>query len=74
MKVTGTCPKCSSTDIKENTMGGMGNLMAGRIYRCRNCGFSEIWQTKSDERSILLIYVLILMVPVAGLLYMLMYS
>lgn len=70
MKTSGVCPKCSSTNIKENTMGGMGNMFAGRIYRCMDCGFSEIWQTKSDERSILLLYLLILLLPFGGLLYL----
>jgi hypothetical protein len=51
-------------------MGGMGNMFAGRVYRCMDCGFSEIWQTKSDERSILLLYLLILLLPFCGLLYL----
>lgn len=60
MKVSGKCPKCGSTNIKENMMGGMGNLMAGRYYRCGSCGFTEIWQSKSDVKSIYILYTLIL--------------
>ena len=60
MKVSGKCPKCGSTDIKENTMGGMGNMMAGRYYRCGSCGFTEIWQSKSDVKAIYILYTLIL--------------
>jgi len=74
MKVSGKCPKCSSSEIKENTMGGMGNMMAGRVYRCRNCGFSEIWQTKSDERNLLLLYLFVLLIPVAGLVWFMMFK
>ena len=57
MKKSGTCPKCSSTEVKENTYGGLGNVWAGRIYRCNECGFSEIWQTKSDWNNVLWLYV-----------------
>ena len=60
MKVTGKCPKCESTDIKENMMGGMGNMMSGRYYRCGNCGFTEIWQSKSDIKAVYGLYLLIL--------------
>ena len=60
MKVSGKCPKCGSTNIKENMMGGMGNLMAGRYYRCGSCGFTEIWQSKSDVKAIYILYTLIL--------------
>ena len=60
MKVSGKCPKCGSTNIKENLMGGMGNLMAGRYYRCGSCGFTEIWQSKSDVKAIYILYTLIL--------------
>ena len=40
MKKTGVCPKCGSKDVKENQLGGMNAMWAGRIYRCENCGFS----------------------------------
>ena len=60
MKVSGKCPKCGSTDIKENMMGGMGNIMAGRYYRCGSCGFTEIWQSKSDVKSIYALYTILL--------------
>ena len=60
MKVSGKCPKCGSTDIKENMMGGMGNMMAGRYYRCGSCGFTEIWQSKSDVKAVYGLYLLIL--------------
>jgi len=60
MKVSGKCPKCGSTDIKENTAGGLGNMMAGRYYRCGSCGFVEIWQSKSDVNAVYGLYLLIL--------------
>jgi predicted nucleic-acid-binding Zn-ribbon protein len=60
MKVSGKCPKCGSTDIKENMMGGMGNMMSGRYYRCGSCGFTEIWQSKSDIKAVYGLYLLIL--------------
>ena len=72
MKKSGTCPKCSSTEIKENTYGGMGNIFAGRLYRCNECGFSEIWQTKSDRKHVLMVYVAlfgIALVPVIWVMY-----
>tara|TARA_B100000925_G_C21707972_1_gene345303 strand:- start:40 stop:264 length:225 start_codon:yes stop_codon:yes gene_type:complete len=62
MKVSGKCPKCDSTDIKENTAGGLGNMMAGRYYRCRSCGFVEIWQTNSDVNAVYGIYIVILLI------------
>jgi len=74
VKVSGQCPKCSSTKIKENTMGSMSTMMAGRVYRCMNCGFSEMWQTKSDERNILLLYLFVLLIPVAGLIWFTMFK
>ena len=70
MKKSGTCPKCSSTEIKENTYGGMGNIFAGRIYRCNECGFSEIWQTKADQKQILMVYVGLLGIVLVPLIWM----
>ena len=29
----------------------MNVQLAGRIYRCKDCGFSELWSTKSDRRQ-----------------------
>jgi len=52
MKNTGVCPKCDSKNVKENQLGGMNAMWAGRIYRCEECGFSEIWSTKSHRRQI----------------------
>ena len=51
MKRTGICPKCGSRNVKENQFGGMNVQLAGRIYRCKDCGFSELWSTKSDRRQ-----------------------
>jgi len=61
MKVSGKCPKCDSTDIKENFLGGMGNIMAGRHYRCGSCGFVEIWQSDFDAKSVVGFYIVILL-------------
>ena len=47
MKVSGKCP---STDIKENMMGGMGKMSGDTI--AASCGFTEIWQSKSDVKAI----------------------
>lgn len=52
MKNSGVCPKCGSKNVKENQLGGMNAMWAGRIYRCEECGFSEIWSTKSHRRQI----------------------
>ena len=45
------CPKCGSRNVKESQFGGMNVQLAGRIYRCVDCGFSELWSTKSDRRQ-----------------------
>ena len=52
MKNSGVCPKCKSTDIKMNTLGSWGNMTAGNFYRCKACGFTEIWSDKSHQRDL----------------------
>lgn len=68
MKKSGKCPKCSSTNIKENTMGGLGNMWAGRLYRCKDCGFSEIWQSDRNQKELVGLYSLILLISL-GILF-----
>ena len=70
MKNTGVCPKCGTNDVKENSFGGMTNLWAGRIYRCENCGFSELWSTKQHQRELNLLLALILLLPLIGIGFM----
>ena len=70
MKMTGICPKCSSKDVKENQLGGMNAMWAGRIYRCEECGFSEIWSTKQHRREVNLLLWLILLLPLVGIGFM----
>ena len=67
MKNTGMCPKCGSSDVKENQLGGMNAMWAGRIYRCEDCGFSEIWSTKSYRRQINALIIIIILVSLAML-------
>ena len=67
MKNTGMCPKCGSSDVKENQLGGMNAMWAGRIYRCEDCGFSEIWSTKSHRRQINALIIIIILVSLAML-------
>jgi predicted nucleic-acid-binding Zn-ribbon protein len=52
MKNTSTCPKCSGTEVKINTLGGYQNMALGEIYRCSGCGFSEIWSSKSHHAQV----------------------
>ncbi len=52
MKNSGVCPKCKSTDIKMNALGSWGNMTAGNFYRCKACGFTEIWSDKSHQRDL----------------------
>tara|TARA_B100000459_G_C8550839_1_gene189388 strand:+ start:711 stop:944 length:234 start_codon:yes stop_codon:yes gene_type:complete len=52
MKNSGVCPKCKSTDIKMNTLGSWGNMTAGNFYRCKACGFTEIWSDKAHQRDL----------------------
>ncbi|DAC32555.1 MAG TPA: hypothetical protein D7I05_07830 [Candidatus Poseidoniales archaeon] len=52
MKTTGVCPKCKSEDIKINTLGSWGNMTAGNFYRCKACGFTEIWSDKAHQRDL----------------------
>lgn len=52
MKNSGVCPKCNSTDIKINSLGSWGNMTAGNFYRCKACGFTEIWSDKSHQRDL----------------------
>ena len=70
MKNTGVCPKCGSNDVKENSFGGMNTMWAGRIYRCENCGFSEMWSTKQHRREVNLLLALILLIPLIGIAFM----
>ena len=70
MKLTGACPKCGCKDVKENQLGGMNAMWAGRIYRCEECGFSEIWSTKQHRREINLLLWLILLLPLVGIGFM----
>jgi predicted nucleic-acid-binding Zn-ribbon protein len=52
MKNSSTCPKCSSTEVKINRIGGYQNMALGEIYRCSGCGYSEIWNSKSHKNQI----------------------
>ncbi|MEC8709040.1 MAG: hypothetical protein VXX77_01300 [Candidatus Thermoplasmatota archaeon] len=63
MKKTGVCPKCGCKDVKENQLGGMNAMWAGRIYRCEDCGFSEIWSTKQHRRQLNVLLGLIILLP-----------
>lgn len=71
MKRTGICPKCGSKKIKENTLGGFNTMYAGRVYRCDECGFSEIWSTPSDRKQInaLVIAIIVGSLAMLGLVY-----
>ena len=71
MKRTGICPKCGSNKIKENTLGGFNTMYAGRVYRCNECGFSEIWSTPSDRKQIntLVIAIIVGSLAMLGLVY-----
>jgi predicted nucleic-acid-binding Zn-ribbon protein len=51
MKNSGTCPKCSGTEVKINRIGGYQNMALGEIYRCTGCGYSEIWNSKSHNKQ-----------------------
>ena len=51
MKNSGVCPKCQSTDIKINSLGSLNNMTAGNFYRCKSCGFTEIWSDKGHQRD-----------------------
>ncbi len=64
MKNTGVCPKCGCKDVKENQLGGMNAMWAGRIYRCEECGFSEIWSTKQHRKQLNILLGSIIMLPV----------
>ena len=64
MKNTGVCPKCDSNDVEENYLGGMNAMWAGRIYRCKECGFSEIWSTKSHRSQLNVVIALAVVLPV----------
>ena len=66
MKNSGTCPKCSSKKIKQNTLGGFQNYMLGDIYRCGDCGFSEIWSSASHRNQQNLIIGLTVSVALLG--------
>lgn len=35
-----------------NTLGSWGNMTAGNFYRCKACGFTEIWSDKSHQRDL----------------------
>ena len=72
MKNTGICGKCESQNVKENTTGGMQGNMRGRLYRCMDCGFSEIWYTKGDERAIIGFSVAILLIAAGAFAYVMM--
>ena len=70
MKNAGVCPKFGSNDVKENSFGDMNTMWAGRIYRCENCGFSEMWSTKQHRREVNLLFALILLIPLIGIAFM----
>ena len=46
-------------------------MYAGRIYRCDECGFSEIWSTPSDRKQIntLVIAIIVGSLAMLGLVY-----
>ncbi len=52
MKNSGVCPKCQGTDIKINSLSSLNNMTAGNFYRCKSCGFTEIWSDKTHQRDI----------------------
>ena len=59
MKNTGTCPKCSSTDIRTYrgrtwaTMIPVGYKVFGAVYTswfvCASCGFVETWIERQED-------------------------
>lgn len=64
MKNTGVCPKCGCNKVEENYLGGMNAMWAGRIYRCEECGFSEIWSSKAHRNQLNVLIALTILLPV----------
>jgi len=67
MKNTGTCPKCSGTEVKINTIGGYQNMALGEIYRCSGCGFSEIWNSRSHKNQINALVGITILIALGGI-------
>ena len=67
MKTTGSCPKCSGTDIlrvpgKAGAYGSGNNIITGMTvflavpvhrYVCCSCGFSEEWIDQNDLQKLM---------------------
>ena len=67
MKNSGTCPKCSGTEVKINRIGGYQSMALGEIYRCTKCGYSEIWNSKSHNNQITALVVVTILIALGGI-------
>jgi len=70
MKNSGTCSKCSGTEVKINIIGGYQSMALGEIYRCSGCGYSEIWNSKSHKNQINALVIFTILIALGAIGYL----